>query len=167
MNEIPSMWRTELFHPQFVHFTVALLMVGSLLWLLGFVLPESQKAFLSKAGQLLIIGGSALTWGTIYTGSLADSEVVRTLCDPTVLEDHEHKSYTMAYIFSGISLLMLINQFTTWLKRFQSLVYGFLVIGLLVGNGYLAYTAHLGAKIVYQQGGGVYEPSEDCEEFED
>lgn len=61
---------------------------------------------------------------------------------------------------------MLINHFTSWLKRFQSLIYGLLVIGLLGGNGYLAYTAHLGAKIVYQKGGRVYELSEDCSEFE-
>jgi len=41
------------------------------------------------------------------------------------------------------------------------------VIGLLlVGSGYVAYTAHLGASLVYQQGAAVYEPTAGCSEFE-
>lgn len=166
MNEIPSMWRIELLHPQFVHFTVALLMVGSLLWLGAFLFRKRNSVFLHKAGQLLIIVGTLISWVTVYTGNLADAEVGRTLCDPTVLESHEQNAFTLSYIFSGISIVFLLNWFTALFKRFRSKVYLLLVLALIAGNGYLFYTAHQGAKVVYQQGGGVYHPSKDCSEFE-
>ena len=166
MNEIPTMWRTELLHPQFVHFTVALLMFGSLLWLAAFLFCKSKRPFLHKAGQLLIIAGTFLTWRTVYTGTLADAEVGRTLCDPTVLERHEYNAFTLAYIFSGISILFMLNKFAPLFNRFQSIIYLLLALGLVAGNAYLTYTAHQGAKVVYQQGGGVYHPSKDCSEFE-
>lgn len=166
MNEIPSMWRTELLHPQFVHFTVALLMTGSLLWLLNFLFKSGKKQFLSNTGQLLVIIGTLITWVTVYTGEMADSEVGRSLCDPTVLESHEHNAYYLAWIFTVVSVLFLIKTFTKLFNRFRTWVYVLIGLFILGGNAYLAYTAHLGGKIVYQQGGGVYHPSENCSEFE-
>ena len=160
------MWRTELLHPQFVHFTVALILFGSLLWLLSFLFKERRSSLLSSAGQILIVAGTAISWGTIYTGNLADAEVGRTLCDPTVLESHENHAFTMAYIFSGVSVVLLINQFTSLFKRFRGAIYLVVALAIVGGNAYLTYTAHLGAQVVYQQGGGVYQPSEDCSEFE-
>jgi putative Mn2+ efflux pump MntP len=41
------------------------------------------------------------------------------------------------------------------------------VVLALVGSGFLAYTGHLGATLVYQQAAGVHIPSEDCHEFID
>lgn len=166
MNEIPSMWRTELLHPQFVHFTVALLMFGSLLWLLALVLPASKKPFFRNAGQLLVITGTVISWLTIYTGDLADAEVGRTLCDPTVLESHEYHAYTMAWFFTGISALFTILSFTRLLSRFQKWIRLLVLLLMVAGNAYLIFTAHEGAKVVYQQSGGVYQPSEDCSKFE-
>ncbi len=166
MNEIPSMWRTELLHPQFVHFTVALLLFGSLLWLLSFLFGEKKRPLLSNAGQILIITGTAISWLTIYTGTLADAEVGRTLCDPTVLEGHEYNAFIMAYVFSGISVVLLLNKFTAIFKRFKKGIHLLLLLAIITGNVYLTYTAHMGAKVVYQQGGGVYHPSQDCHEFE-
>ncbi len=166
MNEIPSMWRTELLHPQFVHFTVALLLFGSLLWIAAFLFKPTKRTFLHNAGQLLIITGTVISWATVYTGTLADTEVGRTLCDPTVLESHEYNAFTLAYIFSGISVVFLVNRFTTLFQRFQKGLYLLLLLGMIAGNAYLINTAHLGGKVVYQQGGGVYHPSKDCSEFE-
>jgi uncharacterized protein (DUF2237 family) len=39
------------------------------------------------------------------------------------------------------------------------------VILSLVGSGFLIYTGHLGASLVYQQAAGVHIPSDDCSEF--
>ena len=166
MKEVPSMWRVELLHPQFVHFTVALLFTGALCWLLSVILIKAWRPFFSKMGQFLIVLGTLLSWVAVYTGTLADSEVGRTLCDPTVLERHEGNAYITAYLFSGISLLFLLRWRTSWSARVKKTL-TWLLAGLIVaGSIYLTYTAHMGAKVVYQQGGGVYHPSKDCEEFE-
>lgn len=160
------MWRVELLHPQFVHFSVALLFIGTLCWLLSLIPVERWTAFFSRTGRFLVVLGSLFSWVAIYTGNLADSEVGRTLCDPTVLERHEGNAYITAYLFSGISILFLLHLLTSWFTRIKK-VLTWLIAGLLIaGCVYLTYTAHMGAKVVYQQGGAVHHPSKDCEEFE-
>ena len=160
------MWRVELLHPQFVHFAVASLITGALCWLFSLPLKKGWSAFFSRTGRFLIVLGSLFCWVAIYTGTLADVEVGRTLCDPTALERHEGNAYVSAYIFSGISVLFLFRWLTSWFTNFRK-VLTWVIAGLLVaGCVYLTYTAHMGAKVVYQQGGGVHHPSEDCKEFE-
>lgn len=63
--------------------------------------------------RVLLYVGAISVWVTIYTGTLADSIVTRTLCDPTVLEAHENAAYTVGYIFSVAALLDVID-FISW-----------------------------------------------------
>lgn len=165
MADVPSMWRVELLHPQFIHFTVALLITGSLCWLLSLLL-DRWCVFLSRAGRFLIVLGSLFSWATIYSGTLADDEVGRTLCDPTVLERHEGNAYISAYLFSGVSVLFIAQWWTRFFTGFKKVLQGVIAAVILGGCIYLSYTAHMGAKVVYQQGGAVHHPSTDCSEFE-
>lgn len=168
MNELPSIWRTELWHPLLVHFPIVLLLGAALLWVISPLFSTSNARFTKKMSRVMLYVGSLSVWVTIYTGTLADSIVTRTLCDPTVLESHENAAFTVGYLFTTAALLDAIDfiplkQLALVKLRFK----GWIVTLLLVaGSLYLGYTAHLGANLVYQQSAAVYQPTEGCTEFE-
>lgn len=167
MAQLPSMWRTELFHPLVVHFPIALLTVGTVAWLVGrLVGREGRWGFLLPAGRALLLIGTLSAWAAVYTGDLADAEVARTLCDPTVVEAHESYAYWMGYLFTGALAVDAASHLSdlkgVW-RRFAGVAAG---VAMLLGASLLVYVGHLGASIVYQQGAAVYEPAEDCREFE-
>jgi uncharacterized membrane protein len=167
MAVIPDIWRTELWHPMIVHFPIVLLIFAMLARVAARIL-QNHRGWVLKMNRVLLYTGTITAWSAVYTGSLADAEVVRSLCDPTVVEAHENMAYTVGWIFTAAVLLDLPNllpsvSLTASLESWKE----WLIIGLLVvGTGYLTYTAHLGAKLVYQQGAGVYHPTEQCAEFE-
>lgn len=169
MESLPDMWRTELWHPLSVHFPIALLIIAALILLLSKLPFFGQwKERLSFSGLILLVPGTLLAWWSVYTGTLADSVVGRHVCDPTVLEDHERFAYITAYIFTGLTILELLirlgkNAILTRFKKYLTLVS---IILMLAGVSSMGYVGHLGAKLVYQQGASVHQPSEDCSEFE-
>ena len=94
MGELPSIWRVELFHPLVVHFPIALLLSGTIAWLAGQVVDEAGTwGFLEPAGRLMLGAGVITAWIAVYTGDLANTEVARRLCDPTVVETHEDYAF--------------------------------------------------------------------------
>lgn len=161
MEFISDYWRTEALHPLFVHFPIALLLVATLFKFFSF---WAKGIFLDKPGTILLIAGVVGGWLAIYTGELADGIVSRTLCDPTVLKDHQNNSYTMIWLFTIAAIVDLIYQFR-FLFLPALLVKWLVIILLFIGSGFLIYTGHLGAKLVYEQAAGVYRPSLDCAEF--
>jgi uncharacterized membrane protein len=117
---------------------------------------------MSKA---LILLGVATAWIAIFTGDMADGVVSRRICDPTILKDHEISAYTSSIIFTTALLLFFLKDLPSMPRVRKFLSWSILAL-LLIGSGYLGYAGHLGATLVYQQGAGVYHPSEDCWEFE-
>lgn len=167
MSEIPDIWRTELWHPMVVHFPIVLLLGAAVLRLLSHLLRGDEGSFLKKVSRYSLWLGVLTAWIAIYTGSLADSIVVRDLCDPTVLEDHENAAYTIGALFTVAAFADLFAESLLNHKIFIQKIFEWTIILLLViGAGYVGYTAHLGATLVYQQGAAVYVPSEGCKEFE-
>ncbi|MBD3617676.1 MAG: hypothetical protein HUJ22_14050 [Gracilimonas sp.] len=168
MSEIPSIWRTELWHPMMVHFPIVLLLGAALLRIIHPLFSSGNARFIKNMSRVSLYTGILSVWITIYTGTLADSIVTRTLCDPTVLEAHENAAFTVGYFFSAAVLLDVID-FISWKKLaiIKNKFKGWLITLLLVvGSLYLGYTAHLGASLVYQQSAAVYQPTEGCTEFE-
>jgi len=168
MNELPGIWRTELWHPMVVHFPIVLLLGAAILRIVSKFFVDEKRAFLKNVSRLSLHLGVVTAWIAIYTGSLADAIVVRELCDPTVLEDHENAAYTLGIIFTIAALLDSLN-FFSWdkLSFLKKPINEWAIISLLLaGSVYLGYTAHLGASLVYQQGAAVYQPTESCVEFE-
>lgn len=163
MEELLS-WRTEAWHPLTVHFPVALLLFATLAKLLAVFLKPQPAAFWHRMGAYLLYAGTAGAWLSIYTGDLADGIVSRKLCDPTVLKSHELASYNLAYLFTGATVLNL-SSMSDWVKRYSRLLSVVVVLLMLAGSGFLAYTGHLGAKLVYEQAGGVEVPPSDCAGF--
>jgi uncharacterized membrane protein len=163
MDELMA-WRTEAWHPLTVHFPVALLLVATLAKVIALVLKPGRAAFWDRMGSYLLYAGSVGAWLSIYTGDLADGIVSRKLCDPTVLKSHEIAGYNLAYLFTGAVVLDL-NRSLRWIKVYSKLLAAIIVLLMLVGSGYLVYTGHLGARLVYEQAGGVSVPPSDCAGF--
>ncbi len=158
---LTDFWRTEVFHPLSVHFPIALLLFGTLFKLLGY---WRRLLLLNTPGTIMLVLGVLTGWLAIYTGNLADGIVSRNICDPTVLKDHENSAYTMIWLFSGAVALELINYFKI-LPVKKVIVNGIVGVLLLAGSGFLVYTGHLGAELVYEQAAGVNVPSSDCSGF--
>lgn len=162
------MWRAELWHPLVVHFPIALLLVGTGLRLLGMGHQRYASLHVAQsAGRLLLVLGTVGTWVAVYTGTIADAAVARTLCDPTVVEQHEQWAYAVAWLFTAG---VVIDGLTAYALSLPSLgrrsLQALLIVVLLAGSGALGYVGHLGATLVYQQGAAVYDPGPDCAAFE-
>jgi uncharacterized membrane protein len=167
MNQIPSMWREELFHPQIIHFPIALLFIGTIFYVNGVIGNKNSKlAFLLPSGRLLVLIGVLGAWAAVYTGNMADAVVSRDICDPTVLKDHENFAYTLSYIFSAGIVLDLLGTLILKKEKLVKTLKIIVLVLFLTGSGILMYVGHLGGKLVYQQSAAVYTPSEDCSEFE-
>ncbi len=161
---LPEFWRAEVFHPLSVHFPIALLLVAFLFKLIALV---SKREVWMQGGSILLLLGTLGIWIAIYTGNLADGIVTRNICDPTVLKDHENMAYITAWLFTSALIIDLLkfsrNKHLLERRRLLSI---FCILILTAGSGFLMYVGHLGATLVYQQAAGVYQPSEDCAEFE-
>lgn len=157
------MWRVELLHPLFVHFPIALLVIGSLLRLPGIWFP--QVLF---ASRLMVVLGSAFAWAAYFTGNMAEEEVNSTMCDPGATHWHGDLAFYVTLLFTAVALIDLLS---VWLARKRPWLASMrlqmaLLVPLLAGAGLMAYVGHLGASLVYQQGAAVYKPSPECKEFE-
>jgi uncharacterized membrane protein len=158
MGELPDFWRPEVYHPLSVHLPIGLLLVATVFKLISI---RIESPVWNKGGSILLVIGVIGAWVSVYTGDIADGIVSRQLCDPTVLKDHENASIAMAWLFTTAVVLEMVHGFlrSRWLKLV-------VVVVMSVGSGFLAYTGHLGATLVYQQAAGVHVPSDDCGEFE-
>lgn len=164
MEQIPDFWRTEVYHPLFVHFPIGLLLTAFLFKLIA--LKFSREVW-ELGGTILLFLGTIGIWIAIYTGDRAGSVVTRGLCDPTILKDHENFAYYAAYLFSAALVLEILRLSKNGILVNKSFLLKILsVILLTLGSAALTYVGHLGATLVYQQGAGVYQPSGDCAEFE-
>ncbi|RDV37292.1 hypothetical protein DV096_15045 [Bradymonadaceae bacterium TMQ3] len=167
MGALPDMWRVELWHPLVVHLPIGVLIFGVLAWLAGAMTnPGGPRGFLRPAARLALSVGTAGAWLAVYTGDLADAEVVRTLCDPTVVERHENLAWICAITFTVATVLEFVRGVTGLSRGLRLALRVVIALGLCLGIALLGYVGHLGAKLVYQQGAAVYHPSEMCTEFE-
>jgi len=152
--------RTEVWHPLTVHFPIVLLSIASVCSWLYFFKGTTGVANTLRWSSIL---GTFAVWLAVYTGDLADGIVGRQLCDPTVLKDHENLGVAAAWVYTGLSLLVLIQN----VLRHRS----FRVVKVLMASAGLAgliiliYQGHLGASLVYDQAAGVNVPGEDCAGF--
>ena len=152
----------QTWHPLTVHFPIAFL---SLSGLLSIYLSLKYQKTLAQFNLGLLFLGIIAALISLYTGNIEDGKVSRTLCDPTVLKEHENFAYYMVYIFAASFVLWSIKLFVS-IKKFKTLLASLLIILNLAGIGSLVYVGHLGASLVYEQAAGVEVPDEDCEGFE-
>jgi uncharacterized membrane protein len=163
---MPDFWRKELWHPLTVHFPIALLLVATVLLVVSILSKKEYKNFFQNTSFLLLVIGTCGAWIAQYTGDIADGIVSRKICDPTILKDHELAAQTMTYLFSAgtvLSILLFFNLLRTPLYKIALYV----ILGcMLAGSVFLVRTGHLGASVVYEQGGGVLNHNVDCDDFQ-
>ncbi len=151
----------QTWHPLTVHFPIAFLMLSGFLSL---YLLLKYNASLAKFNVVLLFLGLTGCGVAIYTGNIEDGKVSRTLCDPTVLKDHENFAYYLLYFFIANMLFWLIKMFV--FPQSYKKIFGVLIIlTSLAGLSNLVYVGHLGASLVYEQAAGVDVPDEDCKDF--
>jgi uncharacterized membrane protein len=161
MNEVPSLWRQEVWHALSVHLPIVTLLLSTVFCILWLVTNTSNQSFFKKSTVVMLIIGVIGAWISIYSGEFAYDMAVRKICDPQVLKDHMYWAYFAAYTYSGgLAALIIFEFFIT-----KSLVKYLLILILIAGLGALLYSGHLGASLVYNQGAGTYRPSGDCSEF--
>lgn len=165
MNEIPSMWRTELWHPLSVHFPIAFLILATVVGVGSLIFRKKETGpYLRFSLSLLLWVGIITFWWAYLTGLEAYGVVIREVCDPTVVKSHLYWAYISAWVFSAATISDVAGYFVpTKMQRYLSF---FAVLLLIGGSAILLNVSHLGASLVYQQGAGVYRTSDNCAEFD-
>ncbi len=149
-----------------VHFPIVLLLLATIARLVSLFLKGQHRHSWRYMSRVALYAGVPAAWIGIYTGDLAHSEVTRSLCDPTILKTHENTAYTLAWLFTVAALLDGILYFYKLPLKYFRLQEAALLVLMLIGTVYLAYSGHLGASLVYQQAAGVHRPTQDCSEFQ-
>lgn len=163
MEQLPDFWRTEIFHPLSVHFPIGLLFASFFFKIIS--LKYKREIWYMGSFIILLLGTVGL-WIAVYTGELADGIVSRQLCDPTVLKEHQNMAYTCSWIFTATLIIESLVRLDFVTVRVKSTLLNWLSIILMsAGIVVMGYVGHLGATLVYQQGAGTYQPSNDCSEF--
>ncbi len=138
------------FHPQVVHFVVALLVVGVPLRVVGIL---SKRSWMDAAAVTLLILGTLASVAAVRSGDDAHGPVERLPGARPMVEDHEHWGERTRNIFlavTGIELLALVTSD----PRRRMIRAASAAIGL--GGLFAVYqTGELGGKIVYSHAGGV------------
>ena len=154
-----SLWRIELLHPAVAHFPIALVLLGTAFWLLGGAAGKWPRldAF-AIAGTVAIVIAALTAWAATQTGFWADEVVGRALYDPRPLKDHENLAVLFSWVATGGAVGSVLWRYAPLPKSARRFVWWSTAVALVASCIVIAYVAHLGAGLVYQQGAGVTLP---------
>lgn len=138
------------FHPQVVHFPIALLLSYFLFELLSVIL---KKEYLSKAAHLLLFLGVLGAVAAVLSGGQAeDAFDYFNKQSSALLEEHQTWANITLWYFAGVlvvrTFLVLRKMFTGWVQ------YAFVVLAL-IGCFFVFETGDHGGKMVYKYGVGT------------
>jgi uncharacterized membrane protein len=136
-----------LIHPAFVHFSVAFLILGSLVEAVGLL---SEREPLSRFGGLLVILGALSLVPTVITGYLAANTAPSADTARAWLDVHERSGWIVVGWFVATQFWKAWHR--GHLPRGQRKLYAVL---LIAGALLTAYAALLGGRLVYGHGVGV------------
>lgn len=143
LNVIPNL------HPIFVHFTVALLTVASLLFLLSAFCKKSecQAKCLTVAKWNFFIG-AFISIGTLLSGLQAYNVVNHDTLSHAAMTSHRNWAFVTAAVFFILAFCLIKY-------RSKDRVRIPFVVCMLVGTILLLTTAYKGGELVYRYGLGV------------
>ena len=141
------------YHPEVVHFVVALLFVGVFLRLVSL---SGWFSFANPAAATLILLGTLASVAAVRSGQDAHGPVERVPGSYAAVVDHEEWGERARNLFLGISGLELIA-LTLWAlgSRRARLAAGLSAIAGLVGLFAVYEAAEHGGELVYGYAGGV------------
>lgn len=157
MNILPGS-----FHPQIVHFAVALVFAGVAFRLLSLT---RVAGFAGPAATTLILLGTLACVAAAQTGTAAHAPIERIPGVRPAVMEHEEWGLRTRNIFLGISLIELAALVTSWRQYARANVVA--IVAAVAGLGGLAAmyeTAGHGGKLVYSYAGGVGIRSGDAED---
>ena len=141
------------FHPQIVHFAIALLIVGVIFRLLWFT---GRLAFSGPAATTLIVIGTVATVLAVQSGNDAHGPVERVPGVRPAVVEHEEWGIRARNIFLGVAALELIAlALATRLPQpAKVFAMGAAAIGV-VGLGAIYEAGEHGGELVYNYAGGI------------
>jgi uncharacterized membrane protein len=136
-------------HPKIVHFPVALLISAALFGILALIWKSKRDALKEVLFWNLALGviGAVVA---IISGLFEEKTLIHNDTIHSILETHE----LLWFIFSGLFFAVLIWMITRKSKM-KTTEFSALVAVLVLSAGLLGYSAHLGGKMVYEEGAGV------------
>lgn len=154
-----TMWRVELLHPLTVHWPIVVTFLATLFWIVGHAGRWcSPLRVFQWPATILILLAAASAWLAVLTGYWADSVVGRDLYDPRPLKDHENNAELVSWLLVAAAVLEVFTRIRRVRRRLRMTASVILLALLLSICAVMAWTAHLGASLVYQQGAGVVMP---------
>lgn len=139
------------FHPEVVHFAIALLILGvacRALSLLG------RPVFLNQFAATLLILGTLATIAAVYTGNAAHGPIEQMPGLRPIVTEHEEWGERARNIFLVVMLIELAALAFRRSPKLKYLLIASTVIGV-VGLGVLYEAGEHGGEIVYAYAGGV------------
>jgi uncharacterized membrane protein len=139
------------FHPQFVHFAVALLTVGVLFRALSLA---GRPAFLAPAALTLLLMGTVAAGLAVRSGTAAHGPVERIPGTSAVIDEHEEWGIRTRNVFFGVMLIEAIG-LALWKSPKRRLMYTASAAVGLAGLLCVYEAGAHGGQLVYAYAGGV------------
>jgi len=137
----------HLFHPAFVHFSIAFLIFGALTEAVG-LLARLERT--SRFGELLVLLGTASLLPTLATGYVAANSLSFNPEALELLSLHESTGWSVLGVFVVLLVWKAWNRGR--LEGAQRWVYA---IALIVGALLAGYGGIIGGRMVYREAVGV------------
>ncbi len=136
-----------LLHPMFVHFPIAVLVLGFLAGAGAEI--KGRPAWVAPALPWALAGGTLLLWGALGLGLLAEATAPHVPAAWRALADHKRLAWIAAGAFSALCGLWFL-----WGRRHPRWTLALWALALLP----LVLAAHRGAELVYTYGLGSAQP---------
>lgn len=140
----------HLFHPVFVHATVAFLIVGGMVEAYGI---GRRREAAERFGGVLVVLGTASLVPALVAGFLAENSLTLSPAGSEAVADHERLGLLVFGVFVPLLLMKAWGR-----GRPPEGWRGFYAAALLVGVGLTVAAAYHGGFMVYELGVGVAAP---------
>jgi uncharacterized membrane protein len=159
---LDSLWRIELLHPVVVHYPVALITVGAVLWLVGrAVAVDGPLGYLRPAASTLLVLGAVGAWAAVLSGFWADDVVGPSVPNAPLLKDHENLAIAtavLATVLAAVEMARCLLERRGGPRAWATVVRAATLVLLLSTVSTLGLAAHHGAALVYAEGAAVIAP---------
>lgn len=145
------------FHPQIVHFPVALSIVAPVFLLLAVLIPRYTRS-LAFSGWLLLVLAAAAAWVAVLSGEAAEHAAGAGGAAKAVLERHEDMAELAANALTVVAaLLTLVLVVPTLVARWNRPAWNRIGVAavlvlVLAGDVLIGLAAHQGGRLVHEFG---------------
>jgi uncharacterized membrane protein len=139
------------YHPQFVHFAIALLVVGMVFRALSLI---GRPAFLNASAFTLLTLGTIAAVLAANSGTAAHGPVERVPGSRSAVEEHEEWGNRTRTAFVGVLAIEVLGLLFTRSPKRRYLQTASTLVGV-IGLGCLYQAGEYGGRLVYSYAGGV------------